>query len=89
MQIGKLTRKQGQERGYRLNLCLPKSIRQDNVKPFTVLDAFHLYEVGQMITVQMQELFGKSFPQLYVSTAEVKALQELETMIIVESLHNY
>lgn len=86
IEIGKLTRKQGQERGYRLNLCLPKCIRQGNVKPFTVLDAFHLYEVGQMITVQMQELFGKSFPQLYVSTAEVNATAELENNVIVESM---
>lgn len=86
IEIGRLTRKQGQERGYRLNLCLPKCIRQDNVKPFTVLDAFHLYEVGQMITVQMQELFGKSFPQLYVSTAEVNATAELENNVIVESM---
>lgn len=73
VKIGELTHKQGKTHGYRLNINLPKCVRENNTKPFGVLDAFKLYEVTETITQQLKAQFGDYLPELFVRTAEVNA----------------
>lgn len=86
IKIGELKRKRGKERGYRMSINLPKCIRENNIQPLSVLDEVHLFEIGKMISAQLEELFGKNFPQLFVSTAEVNATVECENNALVEGM---
>lgn len=86
--VGTLTHKRGKEHGYRLNICLPKCIRETNVKPITVLDVFHLFEITSFITNEMQRLFGENYPELVVSTAEVNCTAQLSDKRNIEPLLN-
>lgn len=86
--IGTLKHKQGKQHGYRLNICLPKCVHETNVKPLSVLDVFHLFEITQMIDNEMQKLFGKEYPELIVSTCEVTATATLQNKDNVQPMLN-
>lgn len=38
-EVGKLVHRQGKKKGYNLILNLPRCVRQNNIQPFSVLDA--------------------------------------------------
>ncbi|MDY2814831.1 MAG: hypothetical protein SOU03_12900 [Dorea sp.] len=86
--VGTLKLKQGKQHGYRLNICLPKCVHETNIKPLSVLDVYHLFEITEMITKQMQDLFGKEFPELIVSTCEVNTTVMLQNKSNVQPLLN-
>lgn len=86
--VGTIRHKQGKEHGYRLNINLPKCLRETNNHPFTVLDVVHLYEITEFITTEMKKLFGESYPELIVSTAEVNSTIALQNTKNVEPMLN-
>lgn len=86
--IGTLRHKQGNEYGYRLNICLPKCVRSDNVIPLTpLLDGFRLYEISEMVSTQMRALFGKNYPEMLVSTCEVNCTAEIDKRNVAPMLN--
>lgn len=86
--MGTLKHKQGKQHGYRLNLCLPKFMRKDNVRPLSVLEVVHLYEIVDYVSKQMEELFGEDYPELIVSTAEVNTTAILENKENINPMMN-
>lgn len=86
--IGILKHKQGRHHGYRLNVCLPKCLRKTNVIPLSIIDVVHLMEIVTMIEKQMKELFGESYPELIVSTAEVNCTATLQNKQNVQPMLN-
>lgn len=86
--IGTLKYKQGKQHGYRLNICLPKCVHETNVKPLSVLDVYHLFEITQMIEKEMQQLFGENYPELVVSMVEVNTTVMLKNKENVNPLMN-
>lgn len=86
--VGNLTHKQGKQRGYRLNINLPKCVHKTNTSPLTIYDFFHFQEIVNMIVEQIQQLFGDNFPALNVSTCEVNSTIVLENKSNVEPMLN-
>ena len=86
--IGTMIHKQGKEHGYRLNINLPKCVHQTNLHPLTILDVCHLYEITEMVTNKMRELFGENYPLLRVSTCEVNSTITLQNKNNVEPMLN-
>ena len=86
--VGTLARKNGKECGYRLRICLPRFVRKQNIEPLTVFDFYHLKYIADAITKQMQELFGKNFPELTVSVVEVSTTIVLKNKNNVEPMLN-
>lgn len=86
--IGTMKRKQGKERGYRLNINLPKCVNKTNFHPFTGLDGDSLLEITKMITEEMKKLFGEEYPELIVSTCEVNTTVQFKKKDILEPMLN-
>lgn len=86
--IGELTHKQGRSHGYRLNINLPKCIRENNIKPFGIIDFPKLCEITKEITEQLKDHFGDYLPELVVKTAEVNATATLKHKENVQPMLN-
>lgn len=74
----KLRMKNGKQNGYRLNICLPKFVRETNLYPLSEFDSDGL----GLISSYMEALFGKDYPKITVSTAECNSTIEIENRVI-------
>lgn len=63
--------------GTRVSLCLPRTIRENNIKPFGLLDACHLVEVVKEITEKLEELQIDT-SQARVTKVEINATATLD-----------
>lgn len=63
--------------GTRISLCLPRTIREDNIDPFGLLDACHLVEVVKEITEKLEELQIDT-SQARVTKVEINATATLD-----------
>lgn len=63
--------------GTRISLCLPRTIREDNINPFGLLDACHLVEVVKEITEKLEELQIDT-SQARVTKVEINATAALD-----------
>ena len=53
-EVGKLVHRQGKKKGYNLILNLPRCVRQNNIQPFSVLDADKIYEITTIVVKQLR-----------------------------------
>lgn len=56
-EVGKLVHRQGKKKGYNLILNLPRCVRQNNIQPFSVLDADKIYEITTIVVKQLKKGF--------------------------------
>lgn len=54
-EVGKLVHRQGKKKGYNLILNLPRCVRQNNIQPFSVLDADKIYEITTIVVKQLKK----------------------------------
>lgn len=86
--IGTIRKRNGREQGYVVSFCLPKIVRTDNTKPFTVLDSIKLDEVIWQIQTQLSMLFNTDFKNAYVKCCEVNATATLKCPENIDSIMN-
>lgn len=87
-EIGKLVHRQGKKKGYHLILNLPRCVRQNNIQPFSVLDADRIYEITNIVVKQLKKNFGEQLPDLTVKSAEVGATMEIANKKNVQPILN-
>lgn len=71
-EVGKLVHRQGKKKGYNLILNLPRCVRQNNIQPFSVLDADKIYEMQENTDRRRIGVWAKTSTR-----AEAMALQKL------------
>ena len=54
-EVGKLVHRQGKKKGYNLILNLPRCVRQNNIQPFSVLDADKIYDITTIVVKQLKK----------------------------------
>lgn len=86
--IGTIKKRNGREQGYVISICLPKIIRANNTKPFTVLDGIRLDEVIWQIQTQLSMLFNTDFKNAYVKCCEVNATATLKRPENIDAIMN-
>lgn len=87
-EVGKLVHRQGKKKGYNLILNLPRCVRQNNIQPFSVLDADKIYEITTIVVKQLKKHFGEQLPDLTVKSAEVGATMEIANKKNVQPILN-
>lgn len=63
--------------GYRLFICLPKILREDNIEPFNVNDFKAIQKVLSMIQRELQNLFENTLLEMTVKSCEVNSTIQL------------
>ena len=63
--------------GYRLSICLPKILREDNIEPFNVNDFKAIQKVLSMIQRELQNLFENTLLEMTVKSCEVNSTIQL------------
>lgn len=87
-EVGKLVHRQGKKKGYNLILNLPRCVRQNNIQPFSVLDADKIHEVTNIVVKRLNQYFGEQLPVLTVKSAEVGATMEIANKCNVQPILN-
>lgn len=76
-------------KSYRLIIRLPIAAgRQNNTKPFDIVDCVHLLQISNMLLNDLSNLFGGTLPVFVVSTVEVGATALLTEKKNIEPLMN-
>lgn len=72
--------------GYRLSICLPKMLREDNIEPFNVNDFKAIQKVLSMIQKELKQLFDNTLLEMTVKSCEVNSTIQLSDKTKTEPL---
>ena len=72
--------------GYRLSICLPKMLRENNIEPFNVNDFKAIQKVLSMIQKELKQLFDNTLLEMTVKSCEVNSTIQLSDKTKTEPL---
>lgn len=72
--------------GYRLSICLPKMLREDNIEPFNLNDIKAIQKVLSMIQKELKHIFENTLLEMTVKSCEVNSTIQLSDKTKTEPL---